>query len=145
MSAVFEHEFTVTLPPSHYRAWHKSAKQMFFSRTNDMGFTNAGGDHHIHNLVSFDLGELSPERIVDYDVDGNPEFERELVYMRNTGLKDKNGTEIYEGDLLLTIYGEVALVEFSNGHWLSGGAFLGMVNEEQQVVGNIHENKELLK
>lgn len=59
-----------------------------------------------------------------------------------TGLTDKNGTKIFEGDILSSEWGykgEVGL--FSIGY-----AFIEcLFNEDCEIIGNIHDNPELLK
>ena len=73
--------------------------------------------------------------------------------MQYTGLRDKNGTEIYEGDIVHEHdeWGEDGRfeVEFSyNGFWLKyreANEFGFGDPDEMEVIGNIFENPELLK
>jgi len=98
--------------------------------------------------------------------------EEDTIYLQYTGLKDKNGKEIYEGDLLRVIE---KYIPKENAEWktptavkYSGSSFVvyspkccktckdsfGCImnldeclgtSELVEVIGNIHENPELLK
>lgn len=66
-----------------------------------------------------------------------------------TGLKDKNGNEIYEGDILAGRFDLIRSVVFEHGKFmLKHGECLHDLSGEQWtsvIIGNIYENPELLK
>ena len=117
------------------RAWYKPYKQM--CQVVSLRFDGNG----VYTAVLIEES-FYDRRIVEAD---------EIVIEQFTGLKDKNGTEIYEGDILIDDTGEPIeywMVKFSDGGFVGecagvAEALFELTNLE--VVGNIHENPELVE
>ena len=64
-----------------------------------------------------------------------------------TGLHDKNGKEIYEGDIVLIREGIAVITFYCGSFWCDFWTMLLLSDRcvEVEVIGNIHENPELIK
>lgn len=74
------------------------------------------------------------------------------ILMQYTGLKDRHGKDIYEGDIVAIKDTNNHVVHFHNGMsgWFTGEKEsicqygLGLIHNQSEVIGNVLENEELL-
>lgn len=118
------------------RAWYKPYKQMC-----NVSMLQFDYDGTICAAVIIEK-PFNDQRLAKID---------DLIIEQFTGLEDKNGTEIYEGDILIDDTGEPVeywVVKFSDGGFV--GECAGVTESlfeltQLEIAGNIHENPELLE
>ena len=143
----------------HFRCWDIENKYMFYDgynnwenthiKTHDYLALSLGGDiYRQWEYVTIGASELSEltEKATD-----------KYILMQSTGIVDKNGKEIFEGDILkstVAISPTIFYIKYNKN--LSQFICVNIKNEEfyarnleyiclHEIIGNIYENKELLK
>lgn len=111
----------------------------------------------IYKLHSYKLEQLAPISDVTKLLEKgrmNDAFNTEdTIFMQFTGLLDKQGKEIFEGDILkfyplLNDRKYIETVSFDNGCFLLNDHAFGLFDKTRKtmrIIGNIYENPELLK
>jgi len=96
---------------------------------------------NIFTLYNEGTGSVIPQTEQHSATTGNERY----VLMQYTGLKDKNGKEIYEGDVCGKVlpYNRDFEIDNTPSQWHSLIEFGSL--EDLEVIGNIYENPELLK
>ncbi|HIB3677952.1 TPA: YopX family protein [Enterococcus faecalis] len=128
-----------------FRAWDKRENTM--RDVAVLHFTKGGKVNSIEYWKT-------PSELKSYHV-------RNLVLMQSTGLKDLNGVEIFEGDIVSVRNHPFQKTESSAGieidgdykvswneydlTWCAGNLLLARIKPYVTVIGNIHENPELLE
>ncbi len=125
---------------TRFRAWDKRKSVM--REVAVLHFTKGGKVNSIEYWKT-------PSELKSYHV-------RNLVLMQSTGLKDKNGVDVYQGDIIRCTRGcphEVIWLEKYGGTFFGGMPawyLSGLSNGyswtgREEVIGNIYENSELLE
>lgn len=124
-----------------FRAWDKRSKEMWKVST-------------LH--IEDEYVDLFKKNIYENPLnDPWAKFE-DIILMQSTRLKDKNGVDVYQGDVIRCTRGcphEVIWLEEYGGTFFGGmpAWYLSGLKEgyawtgEEEVIGNIYENPELLE
>ena len=111
----------VTMIPE-IRAWDKEKKTMYNVRQIDF----RGGDFR-----------SSENEWIKFD---------NVIFMQSTGVKDKDGMEIYEGDIVSTIHGLCEVKHTKDGYHIVKDNKSSLLSQQDvRVAGNIYENPELME
>lgn len=119
-----------------FRLYDKKQKKLAYPNNNAY-----------HNMVMVNYLLFANNSNLKWDIEN-------YVLMQSTGLKDKNGKLIYEGDIVKifhvsgTMQGKYFfdVVEWNDLRCRFDTENYGIINDDDvyEVIGNIYENKELL-
>ena len=132
-----------------FRAWNKEEKRMYWN-------VQAAYDTlHCHNVPddSKDCDCLALTHDFSPCSFGSVLSDENYVVMQFTGLKDKNGREIYEGDIVVECSTshrcDPEVVVYMENEWCEDGFYTGYLfwsgSRNYEVMGNIYENPKLAK
>lgn len=130
-----------------FRVWVKIGKRMVFS--DDILAIDYENKEIVTQQVYFENGLPDDRDIYCYDFD-------EIELMQSTGLRDKNGKEVFIGDIVKCTRGCLHGVYLEKEY---GGTFIGGMpsiylkgllsgyawTEDEEIIGNIYENPELFE
>ena len=132
----------------NYRVWDSVTEIMYYPEDFKL-------------VIDHGEPELHLQRKLGVVVAKENDIGKSAYLMQSTGLKDKNGVEIYEGDIVRwkkefispmdmrtkhKIDGNRKVYQKESGEWVMGqGNGLHSEVENIEVIGNIYENPELIK
>ncbi|NHI48000.1 hypothetical protein FDE94_08980 [Clostridium botulinum] len=128
-----------------FRAWDKKTKKMRTVESIGFGelcYYNEG--YPVVNMIGRDC--INDKDIIIH----RDSYQHEL--MQYTGLKDKTGKELYEGDIIKTFCGELRIIKYLEEYGAfkaihlkyKEGSIMNLKNLEFKIIGNIYKNPELV-
>lgn len=132
-----------------FRAWDKKGKRMLPPECTDKR-----GDYGSHDEIYAGIWEIFQDGL------GSVLFDDNLVLMQSTGLLDKNGKEIFEGDVVtqagvvyevrwdaseavIKLFAKIQKPAISAGEEYSNPLIVLRIFDDSEVIGNIYHNPEL--
>lgn len=119
-----------------FRAWDKEHDEMLYPDDVDKIYFEITVD----GIVTYDMRYILP-------YDDIPPY-LDTVIMQSTGLRDKNGKEIFEGDIV-KYWENIGYIEFYQGSWVinwNDGSLFDLYDNDNnlEVIGNIYSHSHLL-
>lgn len=117
-----------------------------------MGFLNyrAFVDNKMYKIVGWmgDFITLSRKYESKYVQSINVKRE-DIFIMQSSGLKDRKGNEIFHGDIVRNSDNDIGIVRFKDAAFEVDfkeyiPSLLGLINDDLEIIGDIHRNKKLL-
>lgn len=74
---------------------------------------------------------------------------KDVIIMQGSGIEDKKGNEIFNGDIVRNSDKDIGIVRFKDGAFEVDfkeyiPSLLGLINDDLEVIGNVYKNKKLL-
>lgn len=131
-----------------YRAWISEADTM----ANDLKGIDFENETVVLRKLYYEDGFSVETEVFEVEI-GN------AILMQSTGLVDKNGKEIFEGDVVRQVRTQpttgneiiTGIVTMIEGAWLimndreQLASYLWSESDENEIIGNIYENKDILE
>ena len=121
-----------------FRIWSKKHKKYFYNEDEIRKFYQEE-DIHDKDLEC----EEFYQPLISYSLEINNHSNTDYILEQFTGLKDKNGKEIFEGDIIQHFAfdkGNTFVVEWDKHEGYQGYGVLSEWNR-CEIIGNIHENQ----
>lgn len=135
-----------------FRAWNEVKKEMH----TEFQFISSGSDGN--DWILFHSKEKPVKRTKEGLLFDDPFFRHQMKLMQFTGIKDKNGKEIYAGDIIRNSQADYNKVIWFYDSWCyknyhaealplgdHGNPYVNDGLSDHEVIGNIYQNPEMIQ